>query len=65
MSPSDFEKSEDYLFFAMAQGKVKRTALKDYRNVNRSGIIAVNLNEGDQLVGVVRLTLPWAIAKNR
>jgi DNA gyrase subunit A len=53
---ADFEKSEDYLFFAMAQGKVKRTALKDYRNVNRSGIIAVNLNEGDQLVGVVQTT---------
>jgi DNA gyrase subunit A len=53
---ADFEKSEDYLFFAMAQGKVKRTALKDYRNVNRSGIIAVNLNEGDKLVGVVQTT---------
>ena len=53
---ADFEKSEDYLFFAMAQGKVKRTALKDYRNVNRSGIIAVNLNEGDQLIGVVQTT---------
>jgi DNA gyrase subunit A len=53
---ADFEKSEDYLFFAMAQGKVKRTALKDYRNVNRSGIIAVNLNDGDKLVGVVQTT---------
>jgi DNA gyrase subunit A len=28
---SDFEKSEDYLFFATASGKVKRTTLKDYR----------------------------------
>ena len=51
---ADFEKSEDYLFFATASGKVKRTALKDYRNVNRSGIIAINLNEGDRLVGVVQ-----------
>jgi DNA gyrase subunit A len=49
---SDFEKSEDYLFFATAKGKVKRTALKDYRNVNRSGIIALNLNDDDHLVGV-------------
>ena len=50
---SDFEKSEDYLFFATEQGRVKRTSLKDFRNVNRSGIIALNLNEGDRLVGVV------------
>ncbi|MFO0830097.1 MAG: DNA gyrase subunit A [Phycisphaerales bacterium] len=51
---TDFEKSEDYLFFATAEGKVKRTSLKDYRNVNRSGIIAINLNDGDRLVGVLQ-----------
>ena len=50
---SDFEKSEDYLFFATESGRVKRTSLKDFRNVNRSGIIALNLNEGDRLIGVV------------
>jgi len=49
----DFEKSEDYLFFATASGRVKRTALKDYRNVHRSGIIAIGLNEGDRLMDVV------------
>jgi DNA gyrase subunit A len=51
---ADFEKSEDYLFFATAQSKIKRTSLKDYRNVNRSGIIALNLNDGDRLVGVLQ-----------
>lgn len=49
----DFEKREDFLFFATAMGRVKRTALADYRNVNRSGIIALNLNEGDHLVDVI------------
>ncbi len=49
----DFERSEDYLLFATAMGKVKRTALADYRNVHRSGIIAINLNEGDRLIDVV------------
>ncbi|MSR28762.1 MAG: DNA gyrase subunit A [Phycisphaerales bacterium] len=49
----DFELSEDYLFFATALGRVKRSSLKDYRNVNRSGIISVRLNEGDRLVNVV------------
>jgi DNA gyrase subunit A len=53
---TDFEKSEDFLLFATAEGKVKRTSLKDYRNVNRSGIIAVGLNEGDRLVGVLQTT---------
>jgi DNA gyrase subunit A len=49
----DFEKSEDFLLFATAQGRVKRTALREYHNVHRSGIIALNLNEGDRLVDVV------------
>ncbi len=31
---------------------MKRTALKDYRNVNKSGIIAVGLKEGDSLLDV-------------
>lgn len=52
MPISDFERGEHFLMFATAQGLVKRTALKDYRNVNRSGIIAVNLREGDSLIGV-------------
>lgn len=50
---SDFEKGEDFLVFATAQGRVKRSSLKLYQNVNRSGLIAINLNEGDALVGVV------------
>src|SRR5690606_15500310 len=39
-----------------SQGRVKRTALKDYRNVHRAGIIAINLNEGDTLIDVVHTT---------
>ncbi|MFM7132864.1 MAG: DNA gyrase C-terminal beta-propeller domain-containing protein, partial [Planctomycetota bacterium] len=49
----DFEKKEDYLLFATSKGRVKRTSLKDYRNVNRGGIIAIALNDGDNLVGVI------------
>jgi DNA gyrase subunit A len=48
----DFERSEDFLLFGTASGKVKRTALADYRNVHKGGIIAVNLIEGDRLIGV-------------
>ena len=59
MPISDFEKGEHFLMFATAQGLVKRTALKDYRNVNRGGIIAVNLREGDSLIGVT-----WTAGKD-
>jgi len=52
MPIADFEREEAFLVFATANGIVKRTLLKDYRNVNRAGIIAVNLREGDSLIGV-------------
>ncbi|MCC7146321.1 MAG: DNA gyrase subunit A [Phycisphaeraceae bacterium] len=52
MPIEDFEKQELFLCFATAEGLIKRTALKDYRNVNRSGIIALGLREGDALIGV-------------
>ena len=49
----DFEKGENFLVFSTKLGKVKRTALIDYCNVNVAGINAINLREGDDLVGVV------------
>ena len=52
MPIADFEKGEDFLLFSTSNGLVKRTALADYRNVNSSGLIAVNLRDGDSLVGV-------------
>ncbi len=51
----DFEKFGDYLVFATSNGLVKRTSLKLYQNVRRSGLIAINLKEDDTLVEV-RLT---------
>ena len=52
MPIEDFEKDEAFLLFSTAKGIAKRTPLKDYRNVNRSGIIAINLREEDSLIGV-------------
>ena len=40
-----------YVFMATAQGTVKKTALDDFSRPRPSGIIAVNLDEGDYLVG--------------
>jgi len=52
MPIEDFEKDEAFLLFSTAKGIAKRTPLKDYRNVHRSGIIAINLREEDSLIGV-------------
>ncbi|WP_428389524.1 DNA gyrase subunit A [Mucisphaera sp.] len=52
MPISDFEKGEHFLLFGTKHGLVKRTALKDYRNVNSAGIIALNLRDDDELIGV-------------
>ncbi|WP_019674258.1 DNA topoisomerase (ATP-hydrolyzing) subunit A [Arsukibacterium perlucidum] len=41
-----------YVFMATANGTVKKTALTDYSRPRANGIIAVNLNEGDHLIGV-------------
>ncbi len=51
----DFESGSNYLTFVSKGGIVKRTALKAYANVNRSGLIAVGLKDDDHLLDV-RLT---------
>lgn len=43
---------EHYLLMASRKGKVKKTALSAYRNPRKTGIIAITLAEGDELVGV-------------
>ncbi|HHH30128.1 DNA gyrase subunit A [Oceanithermus sp.] len=41
-----------YFVFATRKGVVKKTAIRDYQNLNASGLIAINLIEGDDLVDV-------------
>ncbi|MDX5407160.1 MAG: DNA topoisomerase (ATP-hydrolyzing) subunit A [Chromatiaceae bacterium] len=41
-----------YVFMATANGTVKKTALTEYSRPRSNGIIAVNLNDGDRLIGV-------------
>lgn len=40
------------IFMATANGTVKKTALTEFSRPRSAGIIAVNLNEGDELIGV-------------
>lgn len=42
---------DQYVFMATSQGTVKKTPLSDFSNPRRGGIIAVNLDEGDFLIG--------------
>jgi DNA gyrase subunit A len=44
------------LFFATRRGLVKRTLLDQFQNIRTNGIQAVNLEEGDELVGVAFVT---------
>ncbi len=47
------EFAEDrYVFFATSAGVVKKTALSDFSNPRKAGIIAIALDEGDNLIGV-------------
>ncbi|MGI6299194.1 MAG: DNA gyrase subunit A [Saccharofermentanales bacterium] len=48
---TDFSEGS-YLVMATKNGTVKKTLLSEYANINRSGLIAINLREDDELVGV-------------
>jgi DNA gyrase subunit A len=43
--------ADHYIFMGTALGTVKKTALDEFSNPRKAGIIAVDLDEGDQLVG--------------
>lgn len=43
-----------YLFFATRNGIVKKTKMQEYDSSLRNGLIAINLQEGDELVKVVQ-----------
>jgi len=43
--------ADHYVFMATALGTVKKTALDDFANPRKAGIIAVDLDAGDHLIG--------------
>ncbi|NOV25867.1 DNA gyrase subunit A [Cupriavidus necator] len=43
--------AEHFIFMATARGTVKKTALTEFSNPRKAGIIAVDLDEGDYLIG--------------
>ncbi|MDQ6631559.1 MAG: DNA gyrase subunit A [Verrucomicrobiota bacterium] len=44
--------SEEFLFFATQQGTVKKTALAEFSNMRKGGIIAIGIDSGDLLIDV-------------
>ncbi len=46
--------SEEFWVFATANGTAKRTSLAEYTSWRGGGIIAISLEEGDELIGVQR-----------
>ena len=51
----NLEEEDKYVFFATRNGTVKKTDLKDFSHVRAGGIIAINIEKGDELVAA-RLT---------
>lgn len=51
LAMSDVE-GDAYLLMVTEQGTVKKTALEEFANVRRSGLIAIGLREGDSLLWV-------------
>ena len=57
-----------YLFMATRNGLVKKTSILDYANVRKTGLLAINLRDGDELIEVkytdneqdVHRDPPWA-----
>jgi DNA gyrase subunit A len=43
-----------YVVLATRRGQIKKTELSQYANPRRGGIIAITINEGDELIGAAR-----------
>jgi DNA gyrase subunit A len=50
LSVKDFDENH-FIFMATALGTVKKTALTEFANPRKSGIIAINLDDNDYLIG--------------
>ena len=50
-----FSNDSGFILFATKSGKIKKTAVNDFRNYRKDGIIAIKLDEGNELIDV-RLT---------
>ena len=47
---------EGFLFMSTTKGTIKKTPLKDYANIRTNGLIAINLDDGDELRWIQKTT---------
>ena len=52
MIPIKDYKQDSYLFMATKNGIVKKTSIKEYDNIRKTGILSINLREDDELIEV-------------
>ncbi|NLJ40599.1 MAG: DNA gyrase subunit A [Clostridiales bacterium] len=50
--PVNGSESEKFLLMGTRNGLVKKSPLKEYKNIRKGGLIAINLREGDEVIGV-------------
>lgn len=50
------ENDDGYLFMATTKGTIKKTPLKDYANIRTNGLIAIKLDDGDELRWIKKTT---------
>jgi len=50
LSNTDFADKSKFVLLTTIQGTVKKTSLSDYMNIRTNGLIAIKLQDGDQLV---------------
>jgi DNA gyrase subunit A len=49
-------RDDGFLFMTTKKGTVKKTPLKDYANIRTNGLIAINLDDGDELRWIKKTT---------
>ncbi|MBH9803140.1 DNA gyrase subunit A [Clostridioides difficile] len=50
--PIDGNDENEYLLLATKKGIVKKTKREEFKNINKSGLIAIGLRDDDELIGV-------------
>lgn len=55
ISVKDDKNTDDELIFCTKLGKIKKTKISEFDNIRKSGIIAIKLVDGDELIGVSQI----------
>ncbi|MGI6707105.1 MAG: DNA gyrase subunit A [Clostridia bacterium] len=50
---ADADREESYLVMVTRHGQIKKTELSGFQNIRNSGLIAIKLRDGDELMGVL------------